>query len=320
MTAILRDADASTTTTAPAGRATEHARRPHRRPRTKRKLIGAIAWYLAVVLISVITIAPLVWTLSTSLKPAGEILSGALSLIPANPTIENYVRVFEEAPFGRYFLNSLVLGVGGAVTNVFFGGLGGYALAKLQFRGRKAVFALFLSSLMIPGIVTMIPTFLILRYFPFAGGNDLFGQGGLGLLNTYAAVIVPGAAGAFAVFFMKQFFETLPDELGEAARIDGASEFRIFAQIYFPLAKAGMAVLAILSFQAGWNNFLWPLIVLNNPDMMTVQVGLSSFVNNYETAFGPLMAGTVVASLPVLVIFVIAQRYIIEGVAHVGNK
>ena len=179
---------------------------------------------------------------------------------------------------------------------------------------------MFLSSLMIPGIITMIPSFLILRSIPFAGGNDVFGQGGLGLINTYWAVIIPGAAGAFAVFFMKQFFETLPDELGEAARIDGASEFRIFAIIYFPLAKAGLAVLGIISFQAGWNNFLWPLIVLNSQDMMTVQVGLASFVNNYETAFGPLMAGTVIASLPVLLVFLFAQRYIIEGVAHVGSK
>jgi multiple sugar transport system permease protein len=292
--------------------------RPRRRP--ARAVAGTVVWYVAVSAIAVVMVAPLVWTLATSFKPASEIVSGALSLVPDNPTVDNFVQVFRDVPFGRYFVNSLVLGVGGALTNVFFGGLGGYALAKLRFRGRAGVFAMFLSSLMIPGIVTMIPTFLILRHMPLAGGNDLLGQGGLGLLNTYAAVIVPGAAGAFAVFFMKQFFETLPDELGEAARIDGASEFRIFLQVYFPLARAGLAVLGILSFQAGWNNFLWPLIVLNDPAMMTVQVGLSSFVNDYETAFGPLMAGTVVASLPVLLVFLLAQRWIIEGVAHVGTK
>lgn len=295
-------------------------RGPTGRRRPLRRVVAGVSWYVAVSLIAIVMVAPLVWTLATSFKPAGEILSGALSLVPDSPTFGNFVRVFQDVPFGRYFVNSLVLGLGGAVTNVFFGGLGGYALAKLRFRGRKAVFAMFLSSLMIPGIVTMIPTFLILRHMPLAGGNNVLGQGGLGLLNTYAAVIVPGAAGAFAVFFMKQFFETLPDELGEAARIDGASEFRIFAQVYFPLARAGLAVLGILSFQAGWNNFLWPLIVLNDPQMMTVQVGLSSFVNDYETAFGPLMAGTVVASLPVLVVFLIAQRWIIQGVAHVGTK
>jgi multiple sugar transport system permease protein len=119
---------------------------------------------------------------------------------------------------------------------------------------------------------------------------------------------------------MKQFFETLPDDLGEAARLDGAGEFRIFWQIYLPLVKAGLAVLAVLTFQAGWNNFMWPLIVLNSEEMMTVQVGLSSFVTNYNTSYGPLMAGTVIASVPVVVVFLLAQRWIVEGVAHIGGK
>jgi multiple sugar transport system permease protein len=290
-----------------------------RRART-RKRAGTIAWYVGVILVSIVTVTPLLWTLATSLKPAGDILSGALELLPSAPTFDNYVQALTDVPFARYFVNSLIIGVGGAAANLFFGSLAGYALAKLRFRGRTAVFALFLSSLMVPSIVTMIPTFLVLRHFPFLGGNDLMGDGGLGLLNTFWAVILPGAAGAFAIFFMKQFFETLPDELGEAARIDGAGEFRIFAQVYLPLAKAGLAVLGILSFQAGWNNFLWPLIVLNDQSMMTVQVGLASFVNNYDTNYGPLMAGTVISSIPVLLIFLFAQRYIIEGVAHVGNK
>ena len=293
---------------------------PAKRRARARKRTGTIAWYVGVILVSVVTITPLIWTLATSLKPAGDILSDALALLPSQPTLDNYVQALTDVPFARYFVNSLVIGVGGAVANLFFGSLAGYALAKLRFRGRTAVFALFLSSLMVPSIVTMIPTFLVLRHMPLVGGNDLLGDGGLGLLNTFWAVILPGAAGAFAIFFMKQFFETLPDELGEAARIDGAGEFRIFAQVYLPLAKAGLAVLGILSFQAGWNNFLWPLIVLNDPSMMTVQVGLASFVNNYETNYGPLMAGTVISSLPVLLIFLFAQRYIIEGVAHVGNK
>jgi len=293
---------------------------PAKRRARARKRTGTIAWYVGVILVSVVTVTPLIWTLATSLKPAGDILSDALALLPSQPTLDNYVQALTDVPFARYFVNSLVIGVGGAVANLFFGSLAGYALAKLRFRGRTAVFALFLSSLMVPSIVTMIPTFLVLRHMPLVGGNDLLGDGGLGLLNTFWAVILPGAAGAFAIFFMKQFFETLPDELGEAARIDGAGEFRIFAQVYLPLAKAGLAVLGILSFQAGWNNFLWPLIVLNDPSMMTVQVGLASFVNNYETNYGPLMAGTVISSLPVLLIFLFAQRYIIEGVAHVGNK
>ncbi|MGC5166492.1 carbohydrate ABC transporter permease [Luteimicrobium sp. DT211] len=281
---------------------------------------GAVVWWVAVCLVSVLTVAPLLWTLGTSFKPAGEILAHALSLVPRSPTLDNYAHVFSTVPFARYFLNTLIVAVGGAVANLFFGSLAGYALAKLQFRGRGAVFSAYLASMMIPGIVTMIPTFLILRHLPFAGGNDLTGNGGTGLINTYAAVVLPGAAGAFAVFFMKQFFETLPDDIAEAARIDGASEFRIFASVYMPLAKSGLAVLGLLSFQAGWNNFLWPLIVLNDPHMMTVQVGLAGFVNNYATDYGPLMAGTVITMLPVLILFLLTQRWIVQGIAHTGGK
>ena len=310
----------ATATRPTSGAATERDRGQLRRRAAAVKRTKTIAWWVAVCLVSVITVAPLVWTLATSLKPAGEILASSLSLIPANPTIDNYVQAVTTVPYGRYFVNSLVLGVGGAVANLFFGSLAGYALAKLRFAGRQAVFVTFLSSLMVPSIVTMIPTFLILRHFPLLGGNDVGGNGGLGLINTYWAVIVPGAAGAFAVFFMKQFFESLPDELGEAARIDGAGEFRIFAVIYFPLTKAGLAVLGLLSFQAGWNNFLWPLIVLNDPKMMTVQVGLAGFVNDHTTNYGPLMAGTIITMLPVLLVFVLAQRWIIEGIAHAGTK
>jgi multiple sugar transport system permease protein len=305
-------------TTAAAAVAALQIRR--RRPRTTGSRVAGLLWWIAVAIVSVLTVFPLLWTLITSLKPEGDILSGSLELIPSTVTWENYQRVVTEVPFARYFANSMFLAVAGVIANLFFGSLAGYAFAKLKFRGKKALFATLLSSLMIPGIVTMVPSFLVLRAFPLAGGNDILGQGGVGLLNTYWAIILPGAAGAFAVFFMRQFFASIPDELGEAARIDGASEFRIFAQIYLPLAKAGAAVLAILTFQAGWNSFMWPLIVLNVQEMWTVQVGLASFVTDYNTEYGPLMAGTVIASLPVLLLFVFAQRYIIEGVAHVNAR
>lgn len=291
-----------------------------KRPSTPRQKIGTVLWFAAVVLISITTVFPLVWTIVTSLKPEGEILSSSLQIWPDAPTLENYVRAWTSVPFGRYFFNSTFLAAAGVVLNIFFGSLAGYAFARLRFRGKRALFGTLLSSLMIPGIVTMVPTFLVLRRFPFAGGNDLFGEGGMGFINSYWAVILPGAAGAFAVFFMRQFFASMPEELAEAARIDGASEFRIFAQIYMPLATAGAAVLGILTFQAGWNSFMWPLIVLSDRSMLTVQVGLAAFKSEHTTDYGPLMAGTVIVSLPVLLIFVLAQRYIIEGVAHVGSK
>lgn len=290
------------------------------RPPTPRAVVGKVVWVLAVVLISVTTVMPLVWTLSTSLKPEGEILLSYLQLLPSTPTLENYLTLFTDGPFGRYLANSAIIALGGVATNLFFGGLAGYALAKLSFRGRGVVFGMFLGSMMVPGIITMVPTFLVLRHFPLVGGNDLLGEGGTGFINSYGAVLVPFAAGPFAVFFMRQFFQALPDELGDAARIDGASEFRIFWSVYLPLAKAGLAVLGVLTFQAGWNSFLWPLIALNDPQMLTVQVGLAGYVNEYRTEYGPLLAGTILASLPVLVVFVLAQRYIVENFAHSGTK
>ncbi|MCA0294846.1 MAG: carbohydrate ABC transporter permease [Actinobacteria bacterium] len=300
--------------------AARSATTPVTRRRTRRSILGSIAWYVGATLIAVCTVGPLLWTISTSLKPAADILSGYLELIPRNPTVENYVTVFTDTPFARYLFNSMFLAVAGTVTNVVFGSMGGYALARLRFRGRRVVFGGFLASMMIPTIVTMIPTFLVLRFFPLAGGNDIFGQGGFGFINTYWAVIIPFAAGPFAVFFMKQVFEALPDELGEAARVDGAGEFRIFSRVYAPLARTGMAVLGVLTFQAGWNSFLWPLIVLNDPSLFTVQVALSSFITEHETNYGPLMAGTIASTIPVLLVFVLAQRYIVQGVAHTASK
>ena len=279
-----------------------------------------IAWYVGATCVALLTVTPLLWTLSTSVKPAGEILASGFRLIPQTFTLDNYEQALTTVPFGRYMLNSAFLAVVGVATNLFFGGMAGYAFAKLRFRAKQIMFYAFLASMMIPTVVTMIPLFLILRHFPFAGGNDLLGNGGTGLINTYWAVILPWAAGGFAIFFMRQFFETLPDDLAEAARIEGASEFRIFRQIYLPLAKAPLAVLGILTFQAGWNNFMWPLIVLNEPEMMTIQVGLAAFINDHQTDYGPLMAGTLVGSLPVILVFVFGQKYIIEGVAHSGGR
>jgi multiple sugar transport system permease protein len=174
--------------------------------------------------------------------------------------------------------------------------------------------------MLVPSVITMIPQFLVLHFIPLAGGNDLLGHGGVGLINTFWAVILPGAAGPFAVFMMRQQFGSIDGAFAEAARLDGASELRIFGQIYLPLVRPGLAVLAILTFQAGWNNFLWPLIVLNSPDMMTIQVGLAVFRNQYDTSYGPLMAGTVLACIPTILVFIFFQRWIIEGAASTGVK
>ncbi|WP_099221041.1 carbohydrate ABC transporter permease [Listeria costaricensis] len=285
-----------------------------------RKWSKNILWYIGAIIISLITVVPLIWTLSTSFKSDGEILSNTLSFIPQDFTLDHYKEVFQTTPFARYLFNSMVLAVGGVITNLFFGSLAGYAFAKLPFKGKKATFMVFLGSMMIPSVVTMIPSFLVLKNFPLVGGNDIFGHGGIGLINTYWAILLPGAAGAFSIFFMKQFFESLPSELAEAARMDGCSEFKIFWRIYMPLAKTALATLGIMTFQSGWNQFMWPLIVLNSQEMMTVQVGLAAFQYNESANYGALMAGTVLATLPVLIVFIFAQKYFVQGIAHEGGK
>ncbi|WP_288551444.1 carbohydrate ABC transporter permease [uncultured Enterococcus sp.] len=286
----------------------------------KTKHMQSFIWYCLVILISLTTVLPFIWTLSTSFKSDSEILSGSMQIIPSHFTWDHYKEVFETMPFLNYLKNSLILALGGVATNLFFGSLAGYSFGQLKFKGKKPIFLVFLASMMVPSIVTMIPTFIVLRGFPLAGGNDLTGTGGLGLINSYWAILLPGAAGAFSIFFMKQFFEQLPKELGESARIDGASEFKIFWNVYFPLAKPALTTLGIMTFQAGWNAFMWPMIVMNADEMKTVQVGLAAFQYNYNTNYGPLMAGTILATLPVLVLFIFAQRNYVQGMADAGIK
>lgn len=285
-----------------------------------KKRTKSVLWYIGAILISLATVYPFLWMVSTSFKPETEIYESSLSLLSSQFSFDNYKTVFETMPFGRFFFNSFILAASGVITNLFFGALAGYAFAKLKFRGRRVSFALLLTSMMIPSVATMIPQFLVLKFFPLVGGNNLLGQGGNGFINTYGAIIIPGAVGAFAVFFMKQFFETLPDDLAEAARLDGCGELKIFTRIYFPLIRPAAVTLAIMTFQSGWNNFMWPMIVLNSEKMKTIQVGLATFQYQYDTQYGPLMAGTVIATLPMIVLFIFAQKYYVEGIAFSGGK
>lgn len=277
-------------------------------------------FYGLLVSVGVIMFLPFLWALSTSFKLNTEIFTIPIRWIPSQITLDHYRTAFSTIPYGRYFLNSLFLAVAGVVSNLFLGSMAGYAFARMRFAGRHTLFRVLMASMMIPGVVTLVPSFIILRSIPFFGGNNWQGDGGYGLLNSYWAVILPGAAGAFAVFMMRQFFLTLPSELAEAARIDGASEFRIFLQIYFPLAKPALATLALFTFQAGWNAFLWPLIVLNDPKLKTVQIGLQAFSYNKSTEYGALMAASVVAMLPMVALFIYAQRYFTQGIAFTGSK
>ena len=269
---------------------------------------------------AVLMLLPFVWMLSTSLKPPYELFTVPPTWIPSQLQWDTYARAMSAGNFGRYALNSLFLGVANVVTNVLLSALAGYAFARLRFPGNNVLFLLVLATLMVPYQVTIIPLFVIIRHIPLFGGNDILGQGGIGWINSYWGLIVPGAVGAFGIFMLRQFFQTLPKELEDAARIDGASELRIFWQIMLPLAMPAIATLAIFSFQSGWNAFLWPLLITTTDDMRTIQLGLTVFVQQYSTQRDQLMAATVVATMPVILAFAIGQRLLVRGIAFTGLK
>lgn len=287
----------------------------------KKTRILTYVWLIIMTLLSVAMVLPLVWTLITSLTP-NDLMSEP-GFFPSSITFDNYATVFTQTPMVRYILNSLFLAVAGVLLNLFFGSIGGYAFAKLKFKGKEPLFLLLLSSMMIAGVTIMIPQFILLKMWPLAGGNNILGQGGFGLLNTYWAIILPGAAGAFAIFMMRQFFLKMPDELMESARIDGLSEFGIYRKIFLPLSKPALTTLALVTFQSGWNSFMWPLIVLSNKDLYTVQLGLSQFafsVTNRNPDYGALMAGSIIAILPMLILFLFGNKYFVEGLSFSGSK
>jgi multiple sugar transport system permease protein len=267
-----------------------------------------------------VMLLPFLWMLSTSLKPPDQLFTVPPTWIPRSLVWDNYVKAMGAGSFGRYALNSLFLALANMVTNVGLSALAGYAFARLRFPGRGVLFVLVLATLMVPYQVTIIPQFVIIRHMPLFGGNDILGQGGIGWINSYWGLIVPGAVGAFGIFMLRQFFETLPGDLEDAARIDGAGELRIFWQIMLPLAMPAVATLAVFSFQAGWNAFLWPLLITTTDDMRTIQLGLTVFVQQYSTQWDQLMAATVVATLPIIAVFAVGQRLLVRGIAFTGLK
>lgn len=311
-------ATVATTTDAKTAPAVTHYRR--RSKFTPRAIARETGYYAILLIFGFIFFLPFFWMVSTSFKPDNQIFTTPIEWFPRDFTLDQYRGAFDTFPFARYFLNTAIIAFAGVASNLFFGSLAGFAFALLKFPARTALFRALLSSMMIPGVVTLIPTYIILRSWPLTGGNNILGEGGIGLLNTFIAVILPGAAGAFAVFMMRQFFLTLPSDLGEAARIDGASEFRIFLQVYLPLCKPALATLGIFTFQAGWNAFLFPLVVLQDPNKSTVQMGLAAFSYSHNTDFGPLMAASVIVTLPTLLLYLFAQRYFTQGIAFTGNK
>lgn len=286
----------------------------------QRNLLPRVASHFLLIVGAVVMLLPFVWMLSTSVKPADQLFTVPPTWVPRPIQWDNYAKAMGAGNFGRYAMNSLFLGLANLATNVLLSALAGYAFARLRFPGRSALFILVLATLMVPYQVTIIPLFVIVRHIPLFGGNDVLGQGGIGWINSYWGLIVPGSVSAFGIFMLRQFFHTLPVELEDAARIDGAGEFRIFWQIMLPLAMPAVATLAILSFQAGWNAFLWPLLITTTDDMRTIQLGLTVFVQQYSTQWDQLMAASVVATLPVIIVFGLGQRLLVRSIAFTGLK
>jgi multiple sugar transport system permease protein len=268
-----------------------------------RSLPRSVLFYGVLALAGLAMIVPFWWAVTTSFKLPGDVFSG--SILPDPFTLENYQDVFRRLPFPRYFLNSVI--VTGLIVglNVVFGTAAAYAFAKLRFPGRNLLFFLLLLTLMVPFQVNLIPLYRIMvelhKAIPAIG------------VDTYFGIVAPGAIQVFGIFLMRQFLRSIPDEVLESARMDGASEWRILRSIVFPLAAPGMATLAIFTFVAAWNDFLWPLIVTNSDDMRTLPVGLALLARRNTVVWGQTMAGTVVAVAPIVIVFLLLQRRFIEG-------
>jgi multiple sugar transport system permease protein len=258
-------------------------------------------WYPVVIVVSFVMISPLLWMIFTSLKPSGEVLNLNAPIIPSHPEWSNIVQVWHMAPFGRFFLNSVIFSVAATLGQIITSQMAGYAFARINFPGKTVLFYFVLSGLMIPFTVVMVPVIQIVHMF--------------GWINTFWGLIIPNIASAFGAFLYRQFFFTVPGELGEAATVDGASPLRIFVQIYLPLAKPMTSALAVLSFLANWNNFLFPLLVTNTTKMMVLPLGLSIFQSQFTVQYNLLMSATLIVVLPIFIVSLFTQRYIVDGLA-----
>jgi multiple sugar transport system permease protein len=266
------------------------------------------AWvYAALAAGLVLMVGPFLWMLLGSVKTDAELRQVPPTWLPEQASLDNYRELFERLDFTTYFTNSVVVAATVTVGNLVFCSMLGYALAKLEFPGRRVLFVLVLGMLMVPGMVIFVPLFVIVS--------------NLGMTNSYPGLILPYLAGPFGVFLMRQFISGIPDELIDAARVDGAGEWRIFSTVVMPLCGPALATLAILTFLTSWNNFLWPLVVAQTEDMYTLPVALALYaVGQNATRYGLLMAGSVVVVLPIIAIFLLLQRHFVRGIATTGIK
>jgi multiple sugar transport system permease protein len=273
---------------------------------TWRRVGGKSALYLLLVAVAIVMLFPFAWMVSTSLTSDAQLFVTPPQLVPSPVVPGNYTRVAEAFPIGAFLRNSLIVAAVSTALQLVTCAMAAYAFARLRFRGRDALFLLYLATLMVPLQVIIVPLFIEMRF--------------LGFVNTYPGLILPGIASAFGTFLLRQAFLSLPRETEEAAFLDGASHWAVFRRIVLPLSGPALATFAIFAFMASWNSFLWPLIVTNSLDLMTLPVGLSNLQGRYATAWNLVMAGATISVIPILIVYLVAQRHVIRGVALSGLK
>lgn len=270
------------------------------------KAVKSILLHVFIYTMAFITIAPFLWMVLTSFKDISEIIVSPPTWLPTEFKFSNYTDAFGAAPFGRYYANSIFVALMVTGGQLITCSMSAFAFARIKFKGREVLFYLFLGTMMIPFHVTMIPSFMILHW--------------LGWIDTYQALIAPGLASAFGTFLLRQFFLTIPQDLEDAAYIDGCTRFGVLWKIFVPLSKPALATLAVFTFMAVFNDFLWALIVIHSEELRTVQLGLAVFQDRHTTEWDLLMAGSVMATLPILIVFFLAQNYFIKGITLSGMK
>jgi multiple sugar transport system permease protein len=262
--------------------------------------------YAVLVLGLIVSIFPYLLALFTSLKSPAQLYAAAPWSLPTNPTFANFTQILQSG-FGRYLLNTIIVAAIVTVGQLIFSSMAAYAFARLEFPGREALFSLYIATLMVPNIVTLIPLFIIVK--------------DLGLVNTYMGLVLPYVLGQpFGIFLMRQYFLSVPKDIEAAARIDGAGTWAIFFRIMLPLSRPVLATLAIITVVGSWNNFVWPLIITNSESLRTLPVGLAAFQSNFGTQYNVMMAGSVVALLPLILIFTVFQRQIVQSIQLSGGK
>jgi len=291
------------------------------RKKTGYEVLGDVVSYLLLSIGAVTMLIPFIWMLNTSLQDVGILLKGGslMSLIPNPIAWWNYIDVWKKIPFARFFLNSIFVAIVVTFGQVFTSSLAAYSFSRLKFYGRDKLFFAYIATMMIPGAVTIIPLFILLSgYIKITLFGRVFEL--LKWMDTYKALTVPAMFSAYGTFMLRQFFMTLPSDLEDAAKIDGCSFFGIYWRIILPLSKPALATLTTFTFMGSWGSFMWPLIIINSAEKFTLPVGLAYFQGSYGTEWGLLMAGSVIVTLPIILIFVFNQRFFVEGIKLTGIK